>query len=71
MAKANPQARDETRPEAAERTYDAIVIGGGHNGLVNGVPGQSRPADLIPSVAIWSVPRSPELWASGSRRSVP
>ena len=25
-----------SRPKASERTYDAIVIGGGHNGLVNG-----------------------------------
>ena len=36
----------------ADRTYDAIVIGGGHNGLTNGVlPGQGRPADAGPGAA--------------------
>ncbi len=32
-AKAAPKAADRS---AADRTYDAIVVGGGHNGLVNG-----------------------------------
>ena len=34
---ARPSTRvDDDRPRKADRTYDAIVIGGGHNGLVNG-----------------------------------
>ena len=36
---AKPVAPKATRPapsSAADRTYDAIVVGGGHNGLVNG-----------------------------------
>src|SRR5258705_3744052 len=28
--------RTPTKPSSADRTYDAIVIGGGHNGLTNG-----------------------------------
>src|ERR1700675_4931783 len=36
-AKTTPPARPaRAATRAAERTYDAIVIGGGHNGLVNG-----------------------------------
>ena len=40
MAKTKTPAKTPRRPTkpaaAAERTYDAIVVGGGHNGLVNG-----------------------------------
>ena len=28
--------RGQAAPRAADRTYDAIVVGGGHNGLING-----------------------------------
>ena len=37
-AKAAPKAASKasTPSKAADRTYDAIVVGGGHNGLVNG-----------------------------------
>ncbi len=33
---ATPKARAKAKAGASDRTYDAIVIGGGHNGLVNG-----------------------------------
>ena len=38
MAKTKTPTRAATKPapKAAERTYDAIVVGGGHNGLTNG-----------------------------------
>jgi phytoene dehydrogenase-like protein len=35
-ATATPVARRAAKIDAAERTYDAIVVGGGHNGLTNG-----------------------------------
>ncbi len=31
-----PKSANAARSTAADRTYDAIVVGGGHNGLVNG-----------------------------------
>ncbi len=35
-SKAGTTSRSTTRNSRADRTYDAIVVGGGHNGLVNG-----------------------------------
>ena len=69
-------ARAARRSAADERSrplYDAIVIGGGHNGLVNGAYlAKAGLKTLILSVAIsWVAPRSPRSSgrASGSRRS--
>ena len=43
---------DEGRPSKADRTYDAIVIGGGHNGLTNArLPREGRPEDPRPRAA--------------------
>jgi phytoene dehydrogenase-like protein len=36
MPKAKTPPQPNARPKASERTYDAIVVGGGHNGLTNG-----------------------------------
>jgi phytoene dehydrogenase-like protein len=36
MPKTKTPARDAARSKASDRTYDAIVVGGGHNGLTNG-----------------------------------
>ncbi len=33
---AGPGPKATTKTAPSDRTYDAIVIGGGHNGLVNG-----------------------------------
>ena len=33
---AKPAPKPKPAPKATDRTYDAIVVGGGHNGLVNG-----------------------------------
>jgi phytoene dehydrogenase-like protein len=35
-ARARPTAKSKPAGRAPDRTYDAIVVGGGHNGLVNG-----------------------------------
>ena len=69
----NPARKTDEQEGMSSHDYDAIVVGGGHNGLINAGylprPGCAR---WCSSSATWSAaPRSPRSWcpASRSRRS--